>query len=100
MTPAGSPSDPPPALPAADSSELASFLRARGVDRVVVVGLAGDYCVSATAVSAADHGFKTAVLLSGTRSISDEKAGECWENLREKGGEVIEDEGALEVWLR
>lgn len=100
MTPSGSPSDPPPTLPAADSSELASFLRARGVGRVVVVGLAGDYCVSATAVSAAEHGFKSVVLLSGTRSISDEKAGECWTNLKTKGGDVIEDEGALESWLR
>lgn len=100
MTPSASPSGPPPTLPAADSSELASFLRARGVGRVVVVGLAGDYCVSATAVSAAEHGFKTAVLLSGTRSISDDKAQECWDTLRQKGGEVIDSEEGLEGWLR
>lgn len=99
MTPVAAPSGPPPALPAAGSSELASFLAARGVRRVLVVGLAGDYCVSATAASAAELGSRTAVLLPGTRSISGEKAEECWAGLRAKGGETIETEEALERWL-
>ena len=35
-------------------TELARLLRERGIERVVVVGLATDYCVSATALDAAN----------------------------------------------
>ena len=45
-------------------TELEGLLRARGVERVVVCGLATDYCVKATAVDAARLGFAT-VLISG-----------------------------------
>ncbi len=45
-------------------TELEGLLRARGVERVVVCGLATDYCVKATALDAARLGFAT-VLVSG-----------------------------------
>ena len=40
-------------------TELESLLRERGITRVVVVGLATDYCVKATALDAASLGFET-----------------------------------------
>lgn len=48
---------------------LAGLLRDRGTDRVVVVGLAADVCVSATAQSAAAAGFETTVLWEATRPV-------------------------------
>ena len=48
---------------------LAGLLRERGIDRVVVVGLATDVCVAATAVSAASAGFETVVLWDATRPV-------------------------------
>jgi nicotinamidase/pyrazinamidase len=44
------------------ATELESLLRDAGVRRVVVVGLATDYCVKATALDAARLGFETSVL--------------------------------------
>ena len=41
---------------------LDEMLRAKGIERVVVVGLATDYCVSATALDAASLGYATEVL--------------------------------------
>ncbi|MGE0727805.1 MAG: isochorismatase family protein [Acidimicrobiia bacterium] len=48
---------------------LAALLRARGVSRVVVVGLAGDVCVAATATDAARLGFATTVVRAATASV-------------------------------
>ncbi len=48
---------------------LEALLRERGVERVVVVGLATDYCVKATAIDAARRGFETVVLTDGIRAV-------------------------------
>lgn len=50
-------------------TELAGILRAAGVRRVAVCGLATDYCVKATALDAAALGFETAVLLEAVRAV-------------------------------
>ncbi len=50
-------------------TELAALLRASGIDRVVVCGLATDYCVKATALDAVELGFATAVLTDGIRAV-------------------------------
>jgi nicotinamidase/pyrazinamidase len=50
-------------------TELEALLRERGVRRVVVGGLATDYCVKATALDAVRLGFGTAVLVDGIRAV-------------------------------
>ncbi len=49
---------------------LAGLLRERRTNRVVVVGLATDVCVAATAMSAASAGFDTVVLWDATRPVA------------------------------
>ncbi|KHL08385.1 nicotinamidase/pyrazinamidase [Mumia flava] len=49
---------------------LVEWLRANDVDRVDVVGIATDYCVRATALDAAAHGFATTVLMDLTAPVS------------------------------
>jgi nicotinamidase/pyrazinamidase len=51
------------------NAELAEFLRKRGVHRVVVTGLALDYCVKATALDARAAGLETVVLTDATRPV-------------------------------
>ncbi|MFP5335006.1 MAG: isochorismatase family protein [Actinomycetes bacterium] len=51
------------------ATELASWLAERGVERVVVVGLAGDYCVKETALDARRLGYDVVVPLEGTRFV-------------------------------
>jgi nicotinamidase/pyrazinamidase len=48
---------------------LAGYLRERGLHRVVVVGLATDFCVGFTAIDAATAGFETLVVEDATRGI-------------------------------
>ncbi|HET9871547.1 MAG TPA: isochorismatase family protein [Propionibacteriaceae bacterium] len=49
---------------------LAAWLAEHGVDRVDVCGIATDYCVQATALDAAEHGFSTRVLLDLTAAVN------------------------------
>jgi nicotinamidase/pyrazinamidase len=48
---------------------LEGYLRARGVDGVVIAGLATDFCVNYTAQDAARLGFATTVLAGASRAI-------------------------------
>lgn len=50
-------------------TELDAMLRDRGISDVVVVGLATDYCVKATALDAARLGYETTVLADGIRAV-------------------------------
>jgi nicotinamidase/pyrazinamidase len=50
-------------------TELEALLRDRGVDRTVVVGLATDYCVKATALDARRLGWDTFVLADAIAAV-------------------------------
>jgi nicotinamidase/pyrazinamidase len=56
-------------------TELEGLLRERDIRRVVVCGLATDYCVKATALDAVRLGFETAVLTDAIRPV-DVQAGD------------------------
>jgi nicotinamidase/pyrazinamidase len=53
-------------------TSLESLLRERGVERVVIAGLALDYCVKETALDARRRGFPTLVLTEATRAVERE----------------------------
>ena len=50
-------------------TELEGRLRALGVERVVVLGLATDYCVKETVIDAVHKGFETVVIGRGIRAV-------------------------------
>jgi nicotinamidase/pyrazinamidase len=58
------------------STGLGAWLRARGIERVFVCGLARDYCVRATALDAAAEGFDTFVVDDLTRAVDPSRAAE------------------------
>ena len=68
-----------------EKTNLDSLLRHYHIDEVYVVGLAYDYCVGSTAADAAKLGYKTYVVMDGTRSVSTETA-EKMHNRLEKAG--------------
>lgn len=51
-------------------TELDALLRVRSIERVVVCGLATDYCVKATALDAVRLGYQTTVLLDGIAAVN------------------------------
>ena len=50
-------------------TELGALLERHGVEHVVVVGLAGDVCVAATAEDARTYGYVTTLPLAATRMV-------------------------------
>jgi nicotinamidase/pyrazinamidase len=75
-------------------TQLGHLLREAGVGRLVIVGLAGDYCVRETALDARRLGFEVVVPLEGTRFVELEEgdAERTIDELREAGVELV---GAL-----
>ena len=54
---------------APDGTDLGRWLRARGVRRLYVAGLATDYCVRASVLDALSQGFEVVVLTDGIRAV-------------------------------
>ena len=55
-----------------ERTALDDLLRQRGVERVVVLGLATDYCVRATALDAVTLGYDTTLVVDGVRPVEME----------------------------
>ncbi len=71
-------------------TELEQKLRDKGIEKVVIVGLATDYCVKATALDAIERGLEVTVLAEGVRAV-DLETGDGDRALREiqdAGGRV------------
>lgn len=59
-----------PVSGAESPTELEGMLREKGATRVVIAGLATDYCVRATALDAMGLGFETVVLSEGIAAVN------------------------------
>jgi nicotinamidase/pyrazinamidase len=71
---------------------LERILRSHGIDRVVLAGLATDYCVKETALDARRLGFAVTVLSDAIRAV-DRQEGDgasAIEAMRSAGAEVVE----------
>ena len=73
----------------ASGQGLADWLRAHHVTDVEVVGIATDYCVAATAIDSARHGFSTSVLLDLTAGVSPATTADAITRMQEAGIEVV-----------
>jgi nicotinamidase/pyrazinamidase len=85
-----------------EGTGLGDYLRERGVRRVLVGGLATDYCVRATALAAIDEGFETTVLTDAVAAVevAPGDGRRALEEVRAAGGaldrlELLRDEAAL-----
>ncbi|HEV8240004.1 MAG TPA: isochorismatase family protein [Thermoanaerobaculia bacterium] len=75
----------------AEPSRLERLLREHGIERLVVLGLATDYCVRATTLDGLAAGFAATVLTAGVRAV-DLKPGDGERALDEmrRAGAVVE----------
>ena len=74
-----------------EGTGLAEALRRLGVRRVVVCGLALEYCVRAACIDAIEAGFEAVLLTDGTRAVevSPGDGERTMEELREAGVEML-----------
>jgi nicotinamidase/pyrazinamidase len=73
-----------------DATGLEDLLRRRGIDEIVVVGLATDYCVKNTALDALRHGFRVTVDSAAVRGVDVEPGDSerALDELRQAGAAV------------
>jgi nicotinamidase/pyrazinamidase len=79
-----------------EATGLAQKLRALGIERVGVAGVATEYCVKATALDAAAEGFKTAVVSDMVRPVADAATGKTIEEVAKAGVGVA----AAAAWVQ
>ncbi len=65
------------------STGVIEYLRSQGVERVIVGGLALDFCVKTTALQLAAAGFDVIVYLPACRAISEDGATQALADMRE-----------------
>ncbi len=74
----------------ATTTGLAGYLRARGMERVFVCGLATDFCVALTALDAREAGFETFVVADAVRGIDiDGSVDQAWSRMMASGAHRI-----------
>ena len=73
-----------------EPTALDAMLRGRGIERVVVLGLATDYCVRATALDAVALGYDATLVIDGARPVEMEPG---------DGQRAIDEMGAAGVTL-
>lgn len=72
------------------STGLAPLLTARGVRRVFVCGLAWDYCVMATVMSAVKSGFETYVIADLSKAVFEDQRAVQQERMIDEGAHVVQ----------
>jgi len=76
----------------ANQTELEQVLRQRGIEKVVVCGLATDYCVGYTALDALSAGFETVVLEDASRGIDAGGVQSMLARIEKAGGQIAKSD--------
>ncbi|MCX5812358.1 MAG: bifunctional nicotinamidase/pyrazinamidase [Proteobacteria bacterium] len=72
-------------------TEMDAILKAAGIKKLVVYGLATDYCVMATAIDAAANGYKVVVIEGLSRGVAPDTTAKALDNMRTKGILILKE---------
>ncbi|OPY75619.1 MAG: nicotinamidase/pyrazinamidase [Syntrophorhabdus sp. PtaU1.Bin050] len=72
------------------NTEMHPILQAAGIRKLIIYGLATDYCVKATAIDAASRGYKVAVIEGLSKGITSETTATALNEMRAKGITVLD----------
>ncbi|SEL02080.1 nicotinamidase/pyrazinamidase [Halomonas daqiaonensis] len=76
------------AYSAFDGTGLGGYLKEKGIERVIVCGLALDVCVKATVLAAREEGFDTLFLEPLSAAVDPDAVAECRREFTDAGAEV------------
>ncbi len=69
---------------------LTQTLEEKGISNIVVMGLAGDYCVAFTALDGLSEGFNVTVVQDAARSISADGEKSQYAKIESLGGKIVQ----------
>jgi len=72
-------------------TEMDEILKRNGIKELIVYGLATDYCVKATAMDAADRGYKVTVVEGLSRGVAPETTALAIEDMKKKRIRVVKE---------
>ncbi len=78
-------------------TEMAKILKRNGIQKVVVYGIATDYCVKATAIDAKNEGFKVIVVEDLCKGVAPDTTQKALEEMKEAGIKVIKTLNLKEI---
>ena len=67
------------------TTEMDALLRTHGIRELIIYGIATDYCVKATAIDAADAGYKVTVIEGLCRGVAPQTTAVALQEMKEKG---------------
>lgn len=71
-------------------TEMESILRSNGIEKIVLYGIATDYCVRATVVDAIQAGFQVTVIEKLCRGVAPDTSQAAWEEMKEMGASILQ----------
>jgi nicotinamidase/pyrazinamidase len=71
-------------------TEMESILRHNGIEKVVLYGIATDYCVRATVVDALQAGFQVIVIEELCRGVAPETSQAAWKEMKKVGARILQ----------
>ncbi len=74
-----------------DRTEMDKILKRNGIQKVIVYGIATDYCVKATAVDAANAGYKVTVVEGLCKGVAPKTTEAALKEMKEKGISVVKE---------
>ncbi len=72
-------------------TEIDKILKKAGIEKVVIYGIATDYCVKATALDAAAAGYQVIMIRNLSKGVSPDTSSEAIDEMKSKGVTVMED---------
>jgi len=66
-------------------TEMDNILKAAGVKKLIIYGIATDYCVKATAIDAATNGYKVVVIEGLSKGVAPDTTAKALEEMKAKG---------------
>ena len=73
------------------NTEMNEILKKNGVTELIVYGLATDYCVKATAIDAADAGYKVTVVEGLSKGVAPDTTAEALNEMKARGITLVND---------
>jgi nicotinamidase/pyrazinamidase len=72
-------------------TEMDAILKAAGIKKLVVYGLATDYCVMATAIDAAANGYKVVVIEGLSKGVAPDTTAKALDTMKAKGIQILKE---------
>ena len=72
-------------------TEMDSILKRNGIEKLLVYGIATDYCVKATAIDAAEAGYDVTVIESLCRGVAPDTSAKALQEMKDKGITIVKE---------